>query len=58
MDTSIQQMDTALKVQTAMERKILDQQKDVLKLVESATQDADKDQDDKPGRTGRVDLLA
>jgi len=58
MDTSIQQVDTALKVQTAMERKILDQQKSVLKLVESATQDADRDQDDKPGRTGRVDLLA
>ncbi|HLA41628.1 MAG TPA: hypothetical protein VJ417_16615 [Candidatus Glassbacteria bacterium] len=60
MDNSIQQLDTSLKVQTTIQRKILDQQAAVLKLVESATQDADGDGDER-GRTNRpgtIDLLA
>ena len=61
MDMSIEKVDLAMKVQTNLQKKILDHQaENIMKLVKSVTDGEDKGEKEvnKSSKGGRLDLLA
>ena len=61
MDMSIEKVDLAMKVQTSLQKKILEYQaENIMKLVKSVTDGEDKGEKgvNKNSKGGRLDLLA
>ena len=61
MDMSIENVDLAMKVQTNLQKKILDHQaENIMKLVKSVTEEEEKGEKEvnKSSKGGRLDILA